>query len=79
MKAQPARQPSGAARELTREEMIERLQGGAVLLDVLPRIAYEEGHIPGALNLPVAEIPTRVRRLLPDRSREIIVYCGGPT
>lgn len=80
MSVQPAgRSSSGHARELSREAMLERLRQGAVLVDVLPRVAYNDGHIPGALNLPVAEIPTRARRLLPDRSREIIVYCGGST
>jgi rhodanese-related sulfurtransferase len=64
---------------LTREAMRERLNAGALLVDVLPRVAYAESHIPGALNLPIAEIPTRARRLLPDLSREIIVYCGGYT
>lgn len=79
MSVPAAGQSSGAARELTHEQLIEHLRRGAALVDVLPRVAYNEGHIPGALNLPVAEIPTRARRLLPDRSREVILYCGGPT
>jgi rhodanese-related sulfurtransferase len=40
---------------------------------------YAAGHIPGAINLAVSEIQSRASELLPDRNREIIVYCGGPT
>ena len=50
-----------------------------VILDVLARDVYAKGHIPGAINIPVAELRNRARAELPDRDREIIVYCGGPT
>jgi rhodanese-related sulfurtransferase len=36
-------------------------------------------HIPGAINLPVAEIPRRAPEVLPDRAASIVTYCGGPT
>jgi rhodanese-related sulfurtransferase len=49
------------------------------ILDVLSREVYAAGHIPGAINLAVSEIQSRASELLPDRNREIIVYCGGPT
>jgi len=50
-------------------------RGEAVFVDVRPREAYEEGHIPGALNLPAHEIEDRaaeLRRL----GRLPILYCG---
>ncbi len=50
-----------------------------VIVDVLPRESWEEGHIPGALSLPVAEVIARARDVLPDPLQEIAVYCGGPT
>jgi rhodanese-related sulfurtransferase len=50
-----------------------------VILDVLPPEAYENGHIPGAINIPVAQIRARAPIELPDRAQPIIVYCGGPT
>ena len=49
------------------------------ILDVLAREAYATAHLPGAINIPVAELEVRAPRELPDRSREIIAYCGGPT
>lgn len=49
------------------------------VLDVLPRETYAAGHIPGATNIPLAELESRAPRELPDRTREIVTYCGGPT
>ena len=63
-----------------RDEVVSRLaDGSAVIVDVLPRESFAEGHIPGALSLPLAEIPARAREVLPDPSRDIIVYCGKLT
>jgi len=50
-----------------------------VILDVLAPETFANGHIPGAINIPVKDIRERATLELPDRSQEIIVYCGGPT
>jgi ArsR family transcriptional regulator len=50
-----------------------------VVLDVLSREAYAAGHLPDALNIPSAELPARAPVELPDQSRTVVVYCGGPT
>ncbi len=47
--------------------------GSAVFLDVRPASAYATSHIPGALNIPVNELPQRINEL--DPSRLIITYC----
>ena len=48
-------------------------------LDVLAPEAYANGHIPGAINIPVKEIRGRAPLELPDPDQQIVVYCGGPT
>ena len=59
------------------DELRRRLQDRSlVLVDVLPRESYAGGHIPGAVNLPVAEISARAAAVLPDRNAEIVVYCS---
>lgn len=66
--------------EVSREEIARRLEDRSFLLvDVLPRIAFEGGHIPGAISLPISEVAYRARQLLPDLNSEIAVYCGGFT
>lgn len=49
------------------------------VVDVLSREAFATGRLPGAINIPFAELRTRAGAELPDRSRDIVVYCGGPT
>ncbi len=57
---------------------LERLarDGAVTVVDVRPRAEYEAAHIPGALSIPVAELPDRLRELPADR--EVVAYCRGP-
>ncbi len=48
-----------------------------VLLDVREQDEWQEGHLPGALHIPRGNLESRVEALLPDKSREIVVYCAG--
>jgi rhodanese-related sulfurtransferase len=62
------------------EEIIARLEDRAlVILNVMPKEAYADGHIPGSINLPVAEIEAKARALISNLAQEIAVYCAGPT
>ena len=45
----------------------------AVFVDVRSAESYAAGHIPGALNIPLAQIVDRDRQI--DASRWIILYC----
>ena len=56
----------------------QMVSDGAVLLDVRSPEEYAEGHLPGAINLPVGELRARVSDLGP-RSRGVVTYCrsGG--
>jgi rhodanese-related sulfurtransferase len=59
------------------EELLRRLHAGDVtLIDVRPEDEFAAGHIPGALSIPVTELPERLREL--PRRREIVAYCRGP-
>jgi hydroxyacylglutathione hydrolase len=48
---------------------------GTLLLDVREPGEYHHGHVPGALNLPQAELATRLAELPRDRS--ILTICAG--
>jgi rhodanese-related sulfurtransferase len=66
--------------EISREELLRRLHDPSLsLVDVLPREAFLAGHLPGSISLPVAEIASRAREVLPRTSLEIAVYCASPT
>jgi|ERR1700722_12446750 hypothetical protein len=69
--------PPSDVLEISREEVRRRLNDASLtILDVLPAESYAARHIPRALNLPVQSISSRAPDLLPDRSAEIVVYCG---
>ncbi|WP_318765018.1 ArsR/SmtB family transcription factor [Lactiplantibacillus carotarum] len=45
------------------------------LLDVRPQEEYQAGHIEGAVNVPIDELPDRMDEL--DPTKDVIVYCRG--
>jgi len=46
----------------------------AVWVDVRPKESYEQGHIPGALSIPLGDLMTRLREIPPGKM--IITYCA---
>ncbi len=48
---------------------------GYVILDVRTQEEYDEGHIPGAIVIPLAEIEDRAEEELTDKDQLILVYC----
>ncbi|WP_176084751.1 metalloregulator ArsR/SmtB family transcription factor [Martelella sp. HB161492] len=62
---------------ISRDALIELLNTGSVtLLDVRPEEEYRLGHLPGATNIPVADLAHRIAEL--DTGRQVIAYCRGP-
>jgi rhodanese-related sulfurtransferase len=62
---------------ITRDELIERLRrGDVVLVDVRPAEEFEAGHIDGARSIPIDELEGRLAELPSDR--EVVAYCRGP-
>jgi rhodanese-related sulfurtransferase/DNA-binding transcriptional ArsR family regulator len=58
-------------------ELMARLRDDTVtLLDVRPDDEFRAGHLPGALQVDLAELELRLGELPPDR--EIVAYCRGP-
>jgi rhodanese-related sulfurtransferase len=74
-----ASRPQEVTKQIAREEIVARLNDPSLLLvNVMPKEAFEEGHIPRSLNLPLAEIETKARQVFPEIGRELVIYCGGP-
>jgi ArsR family transcriptional regulator len=62
---------------VSRRELMDRLEAGLVtVLDVRPEDEFALGHLPGAVNIPLAELAKRLGELDPDQ--EIVAYCRGP-
>jgi rhodanese-related sulfurtransferase/DNA-binding transcriptional ArsR family regulator len=57
-------------------ELLERSRMGLVtVLDVRPAEEYAAGHLPGAINITLAELEQQLDRLPADK--EVIAYCRG--
>ncbi|MEU7907784.1 rhodanese-like domain-containing protein [Actinoplanes sp. NPDC049118] len=50
---------------------------GFVLVDSRSAAAWAQGHVPGAVHLPVADIDGRAAELL-DPTVPVVTYCWGP-
>jgi rhodanese-related sulfurtransferase len=67
--------------EISREQLKRKLDGGEdfALVEALPRKYWAKGHIPGALNIPHDQIEALAPELLPDKQRQLVVYCASAT
>jgi phage shock protein E len=45
------------------------------VLDVRTAEEFAAGHVPGARNIPVAELEARIAELAAARDRDLVVYC----
>jgi rhodanese-related sulfurtransferase len=61
-------------RNIDRHELERLVEGGAQLVEVLPKEEYEEEHLPGAINIPLRKLDKEARVRL-DPERAVIVYC----
>ena len=52
---------------------------GPLLLDVRTADEFAQGHVPGALSIPIAELPDRLHQIAAYKKRGVVAYCesGG--
>lgn len=55
----------------------QRMADGLVtLIDVRPQDEFANGHVPGALNIPLAELKARLGEI--PTGLDVVAYCRGP-
>jgi rhodanese-related sulfurtransferase len=66
-------------RETTVDEVKARLDRGEkfLLIDVREESEWAKDHLPGAIHLGKGVIERDVEQRVPDRSAEMVLYCGG--
>lgn len=71
-----------AADSIKSSELVDRIQNGqapSLILDVRTPEEFAQSHIPGAVNIPIADLVNRGAQLNPYKEKEIVVYCEvGP-
>lgn len=66
---------------IDRTELIRRMDEGTVtLLDVRPTEEFAQGHLPGAISVPLGQLATWVKASAepPATRKQIVAYCRGP-
>ena len=63
--------------EIDVDELEQRLAEGAALVDVREPDEFDEVRVPGALPLPLAEVPSRVDEIPNDATVYMICAKGG--
>ena len=59
---------------ISRDELKQRVNDGAHLIEVLPAKEFARAHLPGAINIPLAKLSEKsVARL--DKKNMTIVHC----
>lgn len=53
----------------------DAIAGGAALVDVRSAGEFARGHLPGAINIPLGEDPTKRREI--GAKRSIVLYCAS--
>ncbi len=62
---------------LSSGELAEKMQQGDItIIDVRPEHEFNEGHIAGALNIPVENLSEKMDEL--PKNQEVVAYCRGP-
>ena len=65
---------------ISRDELKEKISRGDdfELVEVLAEEHFEEFHLPGAINLPGDQLRERASEVIPDKDKEVVVYCASP-
>jgi rhodanese-related sulfurtransferase len=65
--------------KIGREELQDKIDRGEsiVVLEALPASYYDEGHLPGAVNMPHDQVDQLAATLIPDKDVEVVVYCAN--
>lgn len=59
-------------KKIGKNKALELLKRGALLVDMRSPVAYRDGHVDGAVNLPLRNFVNRIMGM--DKSKQIIIY-----
>ena len=65
--------------EINMDELKYKQLSGAEIIDVRSTQEYREGHLDGAINIPYYEINNNICKILPNKNKEIVLYCSAGT
>ena len=61
---------------LSQEQLLQLQQNANIsIIDVRSVEEFNDGHIPGAINIPHNQIQEHLEQLLPLKEQQVVVYC----
>jgi phage shock protein E len=64
-------------REVAPQEVLQRQQAGAIVIDVREADDFAKEHVRGATHLSRGVLELKIEQQVPDPKTPIICYCGG--
>jgi rhodanese-related sulfurtransferase len=63
--------------QISQDEAMQMMEdeSGYIIVDVRRPDEFNEGHIPGAINIPNEEITDKMPPALPDKDQMLLIYC----
>lgn len=56
---------------------IKPAQSRPLVVDVRSAEEYQSGHLPNAINIPVATLESRIQEVAPSKDTPLMVHCQG--
>jgi len=69
---------AGDTPKIGQEALLEKMTSGSadlLVLDVRTAKEFDEGHVPGAVNISHEELESRLSEIEAQRGSEVVVYC----
>src|SRR5207253_3632979 len=63
-------------REVSAREALELAAAGYRIIDVREPVEWNEGHIPTATLVPLADLPARIADVAPDQGAPLLLHCA---
>ncbi|MGB7769439.1 MAG: rhodanese-like domain-containing protein [Verrucomicrobiia bacterium] len=63
------------AGQISPGDALAHLKNGALVIDVRRAGEFNSGHLPAAINLPLAEIETALPRQVKDKNQVLLLHC----
>ena len=64
-------------KDIALEDLKKLQEEGAMIIDVRGPQEYRERHIDGAISIPEYEIKRKIKNIISDKNKNIVVYCSS--
>jgi len=63
--------------QISAQDALEKLNTGALVIDVRSPGEYNSGHLAKAVNIPLCDIETALPKLVKDKNQVVLLHCAS--